>query len=298
LVEEGQMMGHCQAALLTDRAVLRVTGADARKFLQGMLTNDVDKLADGQAMYAGLLAPQGKILFDLFVIASRGDFLIDVAKDRLTELIKRLGFYRLRSEVEMREDPDLTVAAAWGDRPRLPQGATGYVDPRLAALGWRVLLPDGTNASELGCASTREADYHVMRIELGVPEGGRDYSYGDTFPHEALFDQLNGVDFKKGCYVGQELVSRMEHRGLARKRIVPIEGEAKLPPSGTEITAGDVPIGTLGSSSGASGLALVRLDRAEEALAKGGSLKAGGVKITLRQPEFARFSVPVTALST
>jgi folate-binding protein YgfZ len=292
------MMGHCQAALLTDRAVLRVTGADARKFLQGMLTNDVDKLADGQAMYAGLLAPQGKILFDLFVIASRGDFLIDVAKDRLTELIKRLGFYRLRSEVEMREDPDLTVAAAWGDCPRLPQGATVYVDPRLAALGWRVLLPDGTNASELGCASTREADYHVMRIELGVPEGGRDYSYGDTFPHEALFDQLNGVDFKKGCYVGQELVSRMEHRGLARKRIVPIEGEAKLPPSGTEITAGDVPIGTLGSSSGASGLALVRLDRAEEALAKGDSLKAGGVKITLRQPEFARFSVPVTALST
>jgi folate-binding protein YgfZ len=285
-------MGHCQAALLTDRAVLRVTGADARKFLHGMLTNDVDKLADGQAIHAGLLAPQGKILFDLFVVASREDFLIDVAKDRLAELIKRLGFYRLRSRVEMREESNFTVAAAWGDSPGLPQGAIGYVDPRLAALGWRVLLSSGANASELGCASAREADYHAMRIKLGIPEGGRDYSYGDTFPHEALFDQLNGVDFKKGCYVGQELVSRMEHRGLAHKRIVPVEGEAKLPPSGTEITAGEVPIGTLGSSSGSSGLALIRLDRAEEALVKGGRLKAGDVKIALRQPEFARFSVP------
>ncbi len=137
-----------------------------------------------------------------------------------------------------------------------------------------------------------------MRIKLGVPEGGRDYAFGDTFPHEALFDQLNGVDFKKGCYVGQEVVSRMEHRGLARKRIVPVEGDA----------AAAVPWhGGRGGrradrrrsarSSGASGLALIRLDRAEEALAKGSALKAGEVRITLRQPAFARFSVPVTALA-
>ncbi|MGE5259607.1 MAG: YgfZ/GcvT domain-containing protein [Actinomycetota bacterium] len=290
-------MSHCQAALLADRAVLRVTGTDARKFLQGMLTNDVGKLADGQAMYAGLLAPQGKILFELFVVAAKEDFLIDVAKDRLAELIKRLGFYRLRSKVEMKEEPDLAVAAVWGGSPRLPDGAIAYPDPRLATLGLRALLPGGTNLSELACTSAAEADYHAMRIKLGVPEGGRDYSFGDTFPHEALFDQLNGVDFKKGCYVGQELVSRMEHRGLARKRIVPIEGEAELPPSGTQVTAGGVPIGTIGSSSGTSGLALIRLDRAEEALAKGSELKVGEVKITLRQPEFARFLVPVTALS-
>jgi tRNA-modifying protein YgfZ len=290
-------MGHCQAALLADRAVLRVTGADARKFLQGMLTNDVGKLSDGQAMYAGLLAPQGKILFELFVVVAKEDFLIDVTKDRIAELSKRLGFYRLRSKVETKEEPDLMVAAVWDTSPRLPNGAIAYPDPRLAAFGWRVLLPSGTDASELGCASVPEADYHAMRIKLGVPEGGRDYGFGDTFPHEALFDQLNGVDFKKGCYVGQELVSRMEHRGLARKRIVPVEGDDELPPSGTEVTAGGVPIGTLGSSSGTSGLALIRLDRAEEALAKGSELKAGEVKITLRQPEFARFSVPMTALS-
>ncbi len=290
-------MGHCQAALLADRAVLRVTGTDARKFLQGMLTNDVGKLSDGGAMHAGLLAPQGKILFDFFVVAGKEEFLVDAAKDKMAELSKRLGFYRLRSQVEMREEPDIKVAALWGATPRPPEGAISYPDPRLAALGWRVLLPAATSVSELGCTDATEADYHAMRIKLGVPEGGRDYSFGDTFPHEALFDQLNGVDFNKGCYVGQELVSRMEHRGLARKRIVPVEGDTELPPSGTPVTAGGVPVGTLGSSSGASGLALIRLDRAEEALAKGGALKAGEVSITLRRPEFARFSVPVTALS-
>jgi folate-binding protein YgfZ len=274
-----------------------VTGTDARKFLQGMLTNDVGKLADGQAMHAGLLAPQGKILFELFIVAAKDDFIIDVAKDRIAELIKRLGFYRLRSQVEMAEEPGLKVAAVWDGSPRLPKGSISFPDPRLAALGSRVLLPVSASVSELGCASATEADYHAVRIKLGVPQGGVDYSFGDTFPHEALFDQLNGVDFKKGCYVGQELVSRMEHRGLARKRIVPVEGEAELPSPGTPVTAGGVPIGTLGSSSGASGLALIRLDRAEEALAKGGALKAGEVVITLRQPEFARFTVPVTALS-
>jgi tRNA-modifying protein YgfZ len=292
-------MGHCQAALLADRAVLRVSGSDARKFLQGMLTNDVGKLADGGAMFAGLLAPQGKILFELFVVAAKEDLFIEVAKDRIGELIKRLGFYRLRSKVEMKEEPNFAVAAVWGASPRLPADAIAYPDPRLTALGLRVLLRGGTNTnlSELGCASAAEADYHAMRIKLGVPEGGRDYSFGDTFPHEALFDQLNGIDFKKGCYVGQELVSRMEHRGLARKRIVPVDGEADLPPPGAPVTAGGVPIGTLGSSSGMSGLALIRLDRAEEALAKGADLKAGEIAITLRQPEFVRFAVPVTVLS-
>ena len=290
-------MGHCQAALLADRAVLRVTGADARKFLQGMLTNDAGKLAEGKAMHAGLLAPQGKILFDMFVVAANDDFLIDMAKDKLAELIKRLGFYRLRSKVEMSEEPGLRVAAVWGGSPRLPKGAIAYRDPRLAALGWRALLPSSTTVNELGCAATGEADYRAMRIRLGVPEGGIDYSFGDIFPHEALFDQLNGVDFNKGCYIGQEVVSRMEHRGLARKRIVPVEGDADLPSAGTLVTAEGIAIGTLGSSSGSSGLALIRLDRAEEALARGEALMAGVVTIRLRQPEFARFSVPVAVLS-
>ncbi len=290
-------MSHCQAALLADRAVLGVTGADARKFLQGMLTNDADRLAEGNAMHAGLLSPQGKILFDMFVAARADDFLIDVARDKGAELGKRLGFYRLRSKVEIKEDPDFKVAAVWEGTPRLPEGAIGFADPRLPALGMRVLLPGSASVSELGCSRADEADYHARRIKLGVPEGGRDYAFGDAFPHEALFDQLNGVDFKKGCYVGQEVVSRMEHRGLARKRIVPVAGASALPASGTPVTAEGIAIGTLGSTSGAMGLALIRLDRAEEALAKGATLKAGEVPITLRQPEFARFAVPATALS-
>ena len=147
----------------------------------------------------------------------------------------------------------------------------------------------------LGCALASEDEYHARRIALGVPEGGRDYIFGDAFPHEAMFDQLNGVDFKKGCFVGQEVVSRMEHRGTARKRIVGVEGEGQLPLSGTEIMAGSMPIGTLGSVAGSSGLALLRLDRAEEAKAAGVPLRAGEVTVAVRIPAWARFKTPAPA---
>ena len=286
-------MGQCHASLLPSRAVLRIGGADARKFLQGLITNDIDKAQGGQAIHAGLLTPQGKILFDFFVVPDGDGFLLDVAQDKAAELLKRLGFYRLRAAVEIAAAPSLAVAAVWGGSPRPPEGAIAYADPRLPELGFRLLVPSGTSAAELGCEPAQEADYHAMRINLGVPEGGRDYAFGDAFPHEALFDQLNGVDFKKGCYVGQEVVSRMEHRGTARKRIVPVEGVSALPVPGTSVEAGGVPIGTLGSVSGAAGLALIRLDRAEEALAQAKALTAGGVKIALRRPAFARFAVPV-----
>ncbi|MGA7456143.1 MAG: folate-binding protein, partial [Methyloceanibacter sp.] len=202
-------------------------------------------------------------------------------------------FYRLRAAAEIAAAPALAVAAAWGGSPRLPEGAIVYADPRLPELGFRLLVPTGTSAAELGCEPAEEADYHALRISLGVPEGGLDYAFGDAFPHEALFDQLNGVDFKKGCYVGQEVVSRIEHRGTARKRIVPIEGVSALPVPGTSIEADGLPVGTLGSVSGAAGLALIRLDRAEEALAQAKALTTGGVKIALRRPTFARFTVPV-----
>lgn len=286
-------MGQCHASLLPSRAVLKVGGADARKFLQGLITNDIDKAQGGHAVHAGLLTPQGKILFDFFAVPAGDGFLIDVAQDKAGELLKRLGFYRLRAAAEIAAAPALAVAAAWGGSPRLPEGAIVYADPRLPELGFRLLVPTGTSAAELGCEPAEEADYHALRISLGVPEGGLDYAFGDAFPHEALFDQLNGVDFKKGCYVGQEVVSRIEHRGTARKRIVPIEGVSALPVPGTSIEADGLPVGTLGSVSGAAGLALIRLDRAEEALAQAKALTTGGVKIALRRPTFARFTVPV-----
>jgi folate-binding protein YgfZ len=290
-------MGHCHATLLADRSVLRVAGADARKYLQGLITSDIGKAEGGTAIHAGLLSPQGKILFDFFVIAADSGYLIDVSQDKAAELAKRLAFYRLRAQVEIVEKPSLTVAAAWGGEPRVPQGAIAYPDSRLPEIGFRLLLPAGASAADLGCASASEADYQALRIRLGVPEGGRDYEFGDIFPHEALFDQLNGVDFAKGCFVGQEVVSRMQHRGTARKRIVPVEGAKPLPASGTSIEAGGVPIGALGSVSGACALALVRLDRAEEAIARGTPLMAADVGLTLRKPAFARFAVPTAEVS-
>jgi folate-binding protein YgfZ len=290
-------MSQCQLVQLADRAVIRVTGAGARAYLQGMLTNDIGKASDGAAIHAGLLTPQGKILFDFFVLADGDGYLLDCGKAQTEALLKRLMFYRLRAQVEFAEAPSLRVAAAWDGAPRLPQGAIAYTDPRLPALGLRIVLPADASLAGLGCAVATGADYHARRIALGVPEGGRDFAYGDTFPHEALYDQLAGVDFKKGCYVGQEVVSRMQHRGTARKRIVVVEGEGPLPAPGAEITAGGNPIGVLGSVNGASGLALLRLDRAEEAKAAGLPLRAGDVTVALRIPAWARFPVLAPAVS-
>lgn len=285
-------MSRCHTAPLPDRGVVRVAGIDARSFLQGLITNDIGKAADGAAIHAGLLTPQGKILFDFFVVPLGDAYFLECAKAETSELAKRLGFYRLRAGVEIAEEPGLNVAAVWGGAPSLAEGAIAYADPRLPDLGYRVLLPDGAEISALGCATASEGDYHARRIGLGVPEGGRDYVYGDSFPHEALFDQLGGVDFAKGCFVGQEVVSRMEHRGTVRKRVVPVEGDAPLPEPGTSIEAGGQPIGTLGSVSAQSGLALIRLDRAADAIEAGAALKAGGVTLKLRKADWARFAVP------
>jgi tRNA-modifying protein YgfZ len=287
-------MSHCHASVLPSRAVLRIGSADAGKFLQGLITNDIGKAHGANAVYAGLLSPQGKVLFDFLLVADADGFLVDVVREKADELAKRLAFYRLRAAVEIGEDHSRQVAACWGGTPAQPSGVIVFADPRLPALGYRALLTKGTSPGEFGCEPATERDYHDVRIGLGVPEGGRDYDYGDAFPHEALFDQLNGVDFNKGCFIGQEVVSRMEHRGTARKRILPVEGGAALPAPGTSIEAAGVPIGTLGSVSGSAGLALIRLDRVEEALARGETLAAGGVTIALRRPAFASFPVPPT----
>ncbi|MEE8633550.1 MAG: folate-binding protein [Methyloceanibacter sp.] len=284
-------MGHCRAALLSDRSVLRLGGADAHKLLQGVITNDLDKAQDGAAIHAGLLSPQGKILFDFFVVADGDGFLIEIAKSEAAALLKRLGFYRLRAEVEMKEEPSFHVVAAWGGEPTQPTSAIAFADPRLPELGLRVLLPTNEAVAGLDCTEATEADYQSLRIRLGVPEGGRDYSFGEAFPHDALFDELNGVDFKKGCFVGQEVVSRMQHRGTARKRVLPVTGDGPLQ-TGASVEGGGLPIGPIGSVDGTSGLALLRLDRVEEALGRDAPLMAGDIKITVRRPDFAQFKIP------
>lgn len=289
------------AAQLTDRGVVAATGPDAEKLLQGLVTNDVAGLAPGEAAFAGLLSPQGKILFDFFIVQMADGFLLDVARDKAAELAKKLTIYRLRSEVAIADRSDhLVVYAQWLDRAddnHGPETLAVFADPRLPALGRRRIVKAAEAAMHVGQARSEDA-YHAHRIALGVPEGGRDYTFGDTFPHEALYDQLNGVSFVKGCYVGQEIVSRMQHRGTARKRIVKAHADAPLPAAGTPIMAGNVEIGTLGSASGHDGLSLVRLDRAAEFKAKGVPLAVGDVALSLAKPAFATFEMdPQSAAS-
>jgi folate-binding protein YgfZ len=276
-------------ALLHDRGVVLVEGQDAGTFLDGLVTCDIDRVTPDQARFGALLTPQGKILFD-FIIAvdPEGRYWLDVARDKAADLVKRLGFYKLRAKVSVTDRSDgMAVTAGWGDAAK-PAGALAYQDPRLPALGWRTIEPAAAARS-----GGEPAAYEAHRIALGVPEGGRDFAYGDAFPHETLMDQLAGVDFDKGCYVGQEVVSRMQHRGTARTRIVPLdyaEGAAAEP--GTEVTAGERAIGTTGSAAGARGLATIRLDRAKDAIGAGETIRAGGRPVRIGKPDWIRFEVP------
>ena len=270
-------------AWLADRGVVRVAGEDATSFLQGLLTNDVERLAIGEARYAGLLTPQGKILFDMLVVRVRADtgaaYLIDCAAWQAVDLAKRLGLYKLRAKVAIADESgERAVVAAWGDDVVLPEGAFVYRDPRDPRLGLRAIVARAEAAAigEAGLAS-----YEALRIAACAPKGGVDFAYGDAFPHDADFDLLSGVDFGKGCYVGQEVVSRMRHRGSARKRLVKVKVAGEPPAPGTPVMDGEIAVGTLGSSAGAVALAMLRLDRVEDAKAAGRVLTAGGVGVAL-----------------
>ena len=271
-----------QSAWLEDRGVIRVSGEDASKFLQGLLTNDVERLEAGEARYAALLSPQGKILFDMLVVripAENGAaYLIDCAAAQSADLAKRLSFYKLRAKVAVAdESADHGVVAGWGDEPQNAAGGVVYRDPR-ALLGWRAVLPLN---QAMAVGAGRAHEYERLRIALAVPKGGVDFAYGDAFPHDANLDSLNGVDFDKGCYIGQEVVSRMKHRGTARKRVARVKVATDAPPPGTPVLDGQLTIGTLGSSSGREALALLRLDRVEDAKAAGRGLSAGGVGVAV-----------------
>lgn len=275
---------------LTDRGVVRITGADATTLLDGLVTNSLARLDNQPAIHTGLLAPQGKILFDFFVIAIADGFLIDIDRAHADDLIKRLTFYRLRADVQFENVSDsLSVAALWPAVERLPGGVVGVPDPRNAELGLRLVLPT-ERLAEIPAETTTEAAYHAHRIAVGIPEAGLDYALGDTFPHEALYDQLHSIDFKKGCFVGQEVVSRMQHRGTARKRAMRVRADAPLV-TGEAIEAGEAKIGTLGSASGAAAIAMIRLDRASEALAQGIAVRAGETAIALDPPDWIAFDV-------
>ena len=287
-----------RAAFLSERAVLRITGADATRFLQGLLTTDVESMAAGNARFAALLTPQGKILFDFIVVAvaedEGGGFVLDAPRALEGELAERLGFYKLRAKIEIARRPDLAIAVVLDGTASDDLGLV-YSDPRHPRLGAHILLPAesaGATLREAGFALGDAEEWQAKRIALGVPEGGKDFVYGDTFPHEADMDQLNGVDFDKGCFVGQEVVARMQHRGGIRTRVVPIAYEHASPLSGVEVKIGERSAGFLGSTAQGRGLAKVRLDRIEEGLAVNERLSAGNVPIRLVKPDWAKFPFP------
>jgi folate-binding protein YgfZ len=311
-------MTHAKTALLADRGVVRVDGSDAEKLLQGIVTSDVELLAKQPAIHAALLTPQGKILFEFFVARDGDGFVLETAKDQAAGLARRLTMYKLRAKVDIEDVSEhWDVWASWGsdsiegpwmseaEAPKEDLQITDmdfmesitFRDPRFWDVGsrWIVYRRLRTPLRNLLLADSMDAaeadDYHAYRISLGVPEGGKDYVLGDTFPHEANMDLLNGVSFSKGCFVGQEVVSRMQHRGTARKRIVIVEGDKSLE-TGTAITAGQATIGTIGSVAGNRGLALVRLDRVEEMQRKGEKITAAGTALTVQLPAYMTPAVP------
>jgi folate-binding protein YgfZ len=288
-----------KTALLPDRGVVKVAGEEARRFLHGLVTADIAALEPGQARYAALLTPQGKIIADFIITeaeaADGGGFFLDCPRALAPALVEKLTFYRLRAKLAIEDlSGKLAVMAAWEGTGATESGLL-YPDPRLPALGLRCILPPDLLAeatAELGATLVEAVVYDAHRIALGVPRGGLDFIYGDAFPHEADMDQLGGIDFDKGCYVGQEVVSRVEHRASARSRLVPIAYDEYAPEDGLPVMAGEKQVGTLGSTANKRGIAMLRLDRVADAIAAGTPLKAGGVTIRAVKPDWAKFPFP------
>jgi tRNA-modifying protein YgfZ len=284
-----------KAAFLPARGVIKVGGEDARNFLNGLVTTDVTLVGPGTGRFGALLTPQGKITADFLVTEAPaghgGGFLIDAPRALAQSLADKLGFYKLRAKVTVENLSDsLGVLAAWDGEPAT-KPELAFADPRSEALGWRILIPEDLKqkvADLLGADLVDSEAYEAHRIKNGAPRGGLDFMYGDAFPHETNMDRLHGVDFEKGCYVGQEVVSRMQHRGTARTRTVKIILDDFSPEPGATILAGDKPVGTMGSASGKNGLALIRTDRVSDALDAGLKLTAGGLAIHLAEPEELR----------
>lgn len=275
-----------KATFLPDRGVVQVSGADARKFLNGLVTTDVTKLHPGEARFGALLTPQGKIIVDFLIAEMPSEagerFLLDCPRTLAQALTDKLNLYKLRAKISIENLSDrLGIVAAWGGAPAA-RPELSFADPRRPELGWRVIAPQGELprvAAELGADIADVGAYDAQRIAHSVPQGGLDFAYGDAFPHETNMDRLNGVDIGKGCYVGQEVVSRMHHRGTTRTRAAQVALEGPAPEPGTPVVAGDKTVGTMGSAAAQAGIALLRIDRTTEAIETGTPLTAGGLAL-------------------
>jgi folate-binding protein YgfZ len=289
-----------------DRAVIAVAGEDRQAFLQGLVSNDTAKVSASRAIYATLLTAQGRFLFDMFIVEHGGRYLLDCAAPRRAELIKRLSLYRLRSKVTIADaDADWCVALLFGDGAAAAValgeesgnaapfgGGVATIDPRLPALGVRLLLPRATapaTLESLKAASDSDGSaYHRLRIGLGVPDAAQDLTPEKSILLENGFDELNAIDWEKGCYMGQELTARTRYRGLVRKRLLPVRIEGAPPAPGTPLMLGDQELAEMRSATadGTIGLAMVRL----EALAKDAAptLRAGEAKLSPDIPAWMR----------
>ncbi|HET6182659.1 MAG TPA: folate-binding protein [Acetobacteraceae bacterium] len=263
--------------LLSARAVIEVAGEDRVPFLQGLVSNDVTEAAPGRAVWAALLTPQGKWLADFFILSDGARLLLDCEAAQAAVLVQRLARFRLRSKVALGLAP-LHVHAAWDGPP--PEGAISAPDPRLPAAGWRVLA-----AAPLAANAT-EDEYDAHRLSLGLPDGSRDLEAEKTVLLEAGFDELNGVSWSKGCYMGQELTARTKYRGLIKRRLVPVAVQGALPDPGTPVVREGREVGAMRSGRGGRGIALLRLEALE-----GGELHAGAARLEPRVPDWMRLHV-------
>ncbi|KDR90402.1 aminomethyltransferase [Agrobacterium sp. TS43] len=270
------------SALLADRRLIRVSGTGAEEFLNNLITADVENLPEGEARAAALLTPQGKILFDFMIWRDGGDYLIETGVAEQDALLRRLTMYKLRAPVDLKAETVEGVSVFWNETAP----TAGIRDGRIGKAGIDLYRIPGASASG------DIAAYDALRVEHGIAESGRDYALQDAFPHDVLMDVNDGVSFKKGCFVGQEVVSRMKHRGTARRRVVTVSAEGALPASGTEITADGKPVGALGTVCGNRSLAIVRIDRIADALASGTPLLAETVPVTVALPAWSGLSFP------
>ncbi|MEM8772382.1 MAG: folate-binding protein [Pseudomonadota bacterium] len=259
-----------------DRTVLRLTGADVRSFLQGIVTQNIDAVEDGAAVFSALLTPQGKILFDFFIVDAGDALLIDCDAGAADAFSKRLRLYKLRADVSIEKMETVGVIAS----ATRPEGLclAAFEDPRSPALGWRALMEDEAG----GDASA----YHNRRIAMGAPELGADFSAEDVFPLDVNYDLLNGVDYKKGCFVGQEVASRMKRKGEVRKRTIIAEFDGPAPQKAAPVVADGSTLGEIMSVADGKALALIRMDRWKTAADKGAPIECDGAALRLVLPEY------------
>ncbi|MBJ6131962.1 folate-binding protein YgfZ [Ochrobactrum sp. Q0168] len=284
--KEEAMTTAAETINLSNRALVHITGEDAEKFLQAVITTNLDKLGPDEAKPGALLTPQGKILFDFLVSRIENGLRFDMPASIAADFCKRMTFYRLRAKAEITQLPESLVSVSWQTDSAPSQDDPTKRDSRFPA-ELNVLRTYGKAGGNADASA-----WTKLRAEYGIAEGEADFAYSDVFPHDVNFDQTGGVTFPKGCFIGQEVVSRMQHRGTPRRRVLVVKAEGNLPPLGTPITAEGREVGNLGSSAGGVGIALVRIDRVKDAMDAGTPLLAGETPLELSLPPHVRFGLP------